>query len=174
MNVFLDDSILSALKIFASTKLVVGMLYRVNGSALIVDVDGMYIDCGSKLVTVLEIIPKNKIWIRTLSNQIVYIQPMGDIDKDALIYDAERYIVVRERKPNHFPFDRQNSYDKDNLFNLSTMGYAIPVLTGLGYLSFIRSEMRYSGVQFNDVLLKELIEKHPEVINEWVLTNENK
>lgn len=174
MNNFLDERILSALKIFASTKLLVGMLYRVNGSALIVDVEGMYIDTDSGLVTVLEIIPERQIIIRTIANQIVYVQPMNDLDKDVLVYDADRYIVVRERKAQHFPFSAQNSYEKDDLFNLSTQGYAIPVLTGLGYLSFIRSEMKYSGVQFNDVLFAELIEEYPEVLNEWVLTNENK
>lgn len=174
MNTFLDDRILRVLKIFASTKFVVGLIHRVNGSALIVDKEGMYIDKGSELVTVLEIISQNKISLRTIVNKIVYVQPMSVVEKDVLHYDAERYIVVREGKAQSFNYDAQNYYEKDDLFNLSTQGYSIPVLTGLGYLSFIRSEMKYSGVQFNDVLLSGLIDEHPEVLEEWVLTNENK
>lgn len=174
MNTFLDDRILRVLKIFASTKFVVGMIHRVNGSALIVDIEGMYIDAGSELITVLEIIPEKNIWISTLSNQIVYVQPMNDLDRDVLIYDAERYWVVRERKAKSFNYHAQNYYEKDDLFNLSTQGYSIPVLTGLGYLSFIRSELKYAGVQFNDVRLAELIDEYPEVLDEWVLTSENK
>lgn len=173
MSNFLDERILEVLKIFASTKFIEGIINRVNYSALIVDSAGMYYDKGTELCTILEIVPQEKLWIRTLANEIVYVQPMGTV-QDILIYDSKKYITVRSGISEGFNFSTQEYYEEDDLFNLGTQGYAIPVLTGLGYLSFIRSEMKYCGVQFNDELLLSLIEKYPSVLDTWSLTNEIK
>lgn len=171
MSKFLDDRILRVLKIFASTKFIVGELHKVSGSPLVVDTEGMYYNDGTQLITVLEIVPHYRIMMRTLANQIVYVQPMGEV-QDVLLYDAQQYITSYKGKIKSIDYKSYEYFEEDDLFNLSTQGFEIPVLSGLGYLSFIRSEFKYAGAQFNYSLLLEVIEKYPSVLDEWEL-NEN-
>lgn len=168
MSNFLDERILRVLKIFASTKFLEVELQKVSGSELFVDGEGMYYNDGTKLITVLEIIPQSRILLRTISNMIVYVQPMCEVP-DVLLYDSQQYIVSYKGKIKNIYFKNQEYFEEDDLFNLSTQGFEIPVLSGLGYLSFIRSELKYPGVQFNAVLLLEVLEKYPSVLDEWVL-----